>query len=381
MAFSSYLHGIEISEEVKGPPSIKRASTSTIGIVGLGLGSNTGKQLLLTSKKDAMQAFGTGGVLYDAAQANANADQSLTRGLEAIYLQSSPLIIGVQVTNVDQIPKAIEDLQKAQNTVGFSPKIIVAPEHSNTAEVRAMMKVTSEKLRAVSVVESHDKNTATELKDDLVISSRTYMVNSKIRMAVLGETWASACTAGLIAKVDAEKGFFQSPSNSAFNGIEAILNPLSWSLSDPNSEANLYNEVGGATIIRNSSGFCLWGSRTPATKSSDVIEIANKFINVRRITDTINDSIQESLLWAIDKGITKNFVQEVVESVNHFLRELKFVGAIIDGLAWVNPDANTPDKIKEGRIEFDWDYTPLYPAEQIKGRSIITDQYLRGIFV
>ncbi len=94
----------------------------------------------------------------------------------------------------------------------------------------------------------------------------------------------------------------------------------------------------------------------------------------------INDSLLKAHLWAVDRNITKTYIEDVLEGVNNYLRYLKSIGAIIDGNAFVNPELNTPDQIAQGKITFDFDFTPPYPAEHITFRSRMTDEYLEELF-
>ena len=58
------------------------------------------------------------------------------------------------------------------------------------------------------------------------------------------------------------------------------------------------------------------------------------------------------------------------------MRELKSQGYIIDGSAWYDPDANTVDTLKAGKLYIDYDYTPVPPLENLQFRQHITDRYL-----
>jgi phage tail sheath protein FI len=82
----------------------------------------------------------------------------------------------------------------------------------------------------------------------------------------------------------------------------------------------------------------------------------------------------------VDRGITKNYVNDVTEGVNAFLRNMKALGAILGGTCWVDPDLNTPDQIADGHTYFDFDFTPTYPSERVTFRGHLTDGYIASIF-
>jgi hypothetical protein len=90
----------------------------------------------------------------------------------------------------------------------------------------------------------------------------------------------------------------------------------------------------------------------------------------------INDSLLRAHLWAVDRNITKTYVEEVIEGVNAYLRHLKAQGAILGGRCWADPELNSPTAIMEGTVYFDFDFTPPFPAEHITFRSHLVNNYM-----
>lgn len=232
----------------------------------------------------------------------------------------------------------------------------------------------AERLRAVIVADGPNTNDADAIAyaGDFG-SARVYLVDPKVlKTDDTGATvteWSSPAVAGLIAKIDNERGFWWSPSNQTINGIQGTARPIDFTLGDPNARANLLNEMKVATIIRE-DGFRLWGNRTLSSDQRFA------FLCVRRTADIINDSIMANHRWAVDRGITKQYVEDVVEGVNAYLRHLVTIGAILGGKCWADPDVNTPDQIAQGKVYFDFDFTPVYPAEHIIMRSRIVNDYI-----
>lgn len=184
---------------------------------------------------------------------------------------------------------------------------------------------------------------------------------------------SSPAVAGMLAKSDNERGFWWSPSNQNVNGIVGTSRSIDFAMGDRASRANLLNEAKVATTIRE-DGFRLWGNRTLASDPKWA------FLCVVRTADIINDSLQRAHLWAVDRGITKNYVSEVQEGVNAYLRHLVSIGAILGGRCWADKDLNTPDQIAQGKVYFDFDFTPVYPAEHIIFRSHLTNDYITEVF-
>lgn len=183
----------------------------------------------------------------------------------------------------------------------------------------------------------------------------------------------AARVAGLIARIDHERGFWKSPSNEEIYGIGGLARPIDYALGDPNTRANLLNENEIATFIRD-EGWRLWGNRTA---SDDPVWA---FLCVSRTADMVDISIQQAHRWACDEPINKGYVDAVVASVNAYMRQLQTRGAILGGKCWFDPDFNTPADIANGNVTFSYDFTTPYPAERVTFRSTITDSYITSLF-
>jgi phage tail sheath protein FI len=81
----------------------------------------------------------------------------------------------------------------------------------------------------------------------------------------------------------------------------------------------------------------------------------------------------------VDRNITATYLEDVTGGVNAYLAGLTAKGAIIGGRCWADEDLNTPDSIAAGRVYFNFDFTPPYPAERITFRSHLTNAYLANI--
>ncbi len=208
-------------------------------------------------------------------------------------------------------------------------------------------------------------------------NKRVYMVDPRaLRVNGLGEieaASASACVAGVISRTDNERGWWWSPSNQEIFGIVGTERAVDFLMGDATSRANLLNAQNVSTIIRE-NGFRLWGNRTLAADQKWA------FLCVVRTADIIADSLQEAHLWAVDRGITKNYVNDVRDGVNAFLRDLKAKGAILGGQCYLNPELNTETNIAQGRVYWDFDFTPVYPAEHLTFRAHLVNSYITELF-
>lgn len=393
----TFLHGVEVLEIDAGPRPIATVRSSVIGIIGTAPKADADAFPLNTPVMIA-------GSRREAAKlvSGAGADEgTLPAALDSIFDQAGAVIVVVRVekgaTEAETIANVIggvnattgdyEGVQAflgAESKLGVVPRILLAPgfthQRSNNlanAVVSEMVGI-AERLRAVIIADGPNTTdeAAVAYSNDFG-SARVYVVDPWVLKtdsagAIVAKP-ASPCVAGLIAKSDNDRGFWWSPSNQNINGIVGTVRPVDFALGDANARANLLNEQGIATIIRQ-DGYRLWGNRTLSSDPKWV------FLSVRRTADMINDSLLRAHLWAVDRNISKTYIQDVTEGVNAYLRHLTTIGAILGGRCWADPELNTPDQISQGKVYFDFDFTPPFPAEHITFRSKMVNDYLTEIF-
>ena len=399
-----FLHGVEIIEINDGARPIQTVKSSVIGLVGTApQGPVNTPTLILGSRAKAVEIFG--------ANDDANKDYTIPKALDGIFDQAGSMVVVINVadpsnpahlttgsldpaniTSADVVGgvdgttgqyKGVHALLAANSELGVTPRILIAPGFThdmpsgNANPVVSELLGIAENLRAVIIADLPNTNDtdAIDYVGDFG-SARVYPIYPWVKvldsLGVIVEEPASARVAGLIVKSDNERGFWWSPSNLVINGIVGISKPIDFVLGDVNSKANYLNENNIATIIQE-SGFRLWGNRTLSADPKWA------FLQARRTADMINDSLLKAHLWAVDRNITKTYIEDVLEGVNNYLRHLKSIGAIIGGTAFADPELNTPDQIAQGKVSFDFDFTPPYPAEHITFRSKMTDDYLSEI--
>jgi len=399
-----FLHGVEVIELNDGARPIQTVKSSVIGLVGTApQGPVNTPTLILGSRTKAVEIFG--------ANDDANKDYTIPKALDGIFDQAGAMVVVINVadpsnpahlttgsldpaniTSADVVGgvdgttgqyKGVHALLAANSELGVTPRILIAPGFThdmpsgNANPVVSELLGIAENLRAVIIADLPNTNDtdAIDYVGDFG-SARVYPIYPWVKvldsLGAIVEEPASARVAGLIVKSDNERGFWWSPSNLVINGIVGISKPIDFVLGDVNSKANYLNENNIATIIQE-SGFRLWGNRTLSADPKWA------FLQARRTADMINDSLLKAHLWAVDRNITKTYIEDVLEGVNNYLRHLKSIGAIIGGTAFADPELNTPDQIAQGKVSFDFDFTPPYPAEHITFRSKMTDDYLSEI--
>ena len=401
---TQFLHGVEVIEINDGARPIQTVKSSVIGLVGTApQGPVNTPTLILGSRAKAVEIFG--------ANDDTNKDYTIPKALDGIFDQAGAMVVVINVadpsnpahlttgsldpaniTSADVVGgvdgttgqyKGVHALLAANSALGVTPRILIAPGFThdmpsgNANPVVSELLGIAENLRAVIIADLPNTNDtdAIDYVGDFG-SARVYPIYPWVKvldsLGAIVEEPASSRVAGSIVKSDNERGFWWSPSNLVINGIVGISKPIDFVLGDVNSKANYLNENNIATIIQE-SGFRLWGNRTLSADPKWA------FLQARRTADMINDSLLKAHLWAVDRNITKTYIEDVLEGVNNYLRHLKSIGAIIGGTAFADPELNTPDQIAQGKVSFDFDFTPPYPAEHITFRSKMTDDYLNEI--
>ena len=385
---SGIFHGVEVIELDQGTRPIKTVTSSVIGLIGTAPGADAvkfplNKPVLIAGKRS------------EAAPLVANVvdgkEGTLPAAIDGIFDQVGAVVVVIRVeegaTPADTLTNVIgSDLSAeyegihaflgAESVLGVTPRILAAPGFSQETAVATGLIAAAERLRAVVIADGPNTNDADAVTyEGNFGSKRLFLVDPHVQVFKDGATVtepASARVAGLIAKSDNERGFWWSPSNQVINGITGTARSIDFQLGNDASRANLLNKSNIATIIRQ-DGFRLWGNRT--TSGDDKWA----FLSVVRTADMVNDSLLRAHLWAVDRNITKTYIEDVTNGVQSFLDSLKAQGAILGGKIWADEDLNTKENIQAGKIYFNFDFTPPTPAEHIVFRSILTNDYLEEL--
>lgn len=378
-----FLHGVNVIEVTSGARAVRTAKSSVIGVIGTAPDADEQKfplsspVLIAGSLKEAAKLgkrgtlpFAVNGIFSQIGatvvvirvEESKNSEPELKEG------ETAANIIG----GVDEETGEYQGIQaflSSESTAHVAPRILIAPQFTHQLPEGSVNPVVSalisiaEKLRAIIVADGPNTNDEEAIRwRKSVGSSRVYVVDPWVKVFEGEEKPPSPFVAGLIAKIDSEQGFWQSPSNKEINGIVGTSRAIDFTLGDTSCRANHLNENEVTTIIHQ-NGYRLWGNRTCSNDERWA------FLPVRRTADLINDSLLRAHLWAVDRNITKTYIDDVIEGVNSYLASLKAQGAIISGKCYATPELNTPANIASGKVYFDFEFTPPYPAEQITFRS------------
>ncbi|WP_375592172.1 phage tail sheath subtilisin-like domain-containing protein [Chitiniphilus eburneus] len=384
MPTPSFFHGVTVTLIDTGPRPIAIPSSSIVGLVdtytpGAGL-AEPNRPILLTSYREAVAAFGASSAIAQAAQ--------------AIYTRASAVIVAIGVAaagddaaltsaiiggvDIDGHRTGLQALLDGKSVHNAQPRLIIAPGHSSKQAVATAMDALAAKLRAIAIVDgpNTDDEAALAYAENFG-SKRIYLVDPGVKV------WdtqadaealvpASAYTAGLFAWTDKEYGFWASPSNKEFVGIVGTRRPVEFLDGDETCRANLLNAANITTIIRD-GGYRLWGNRTLSSDPKWA------FVTRVRTVDIVMDAILYAHKWAVDRSITKTYVDDVTAGLEAFMRDLKAQGAIINFEVYPDPDLNTASQLEQGRVYWNIRFTDVPPAENPIFRVEVTNQWITEV--
>ncbi len=383
------LHGIELISGDSGSRPMKIAETSVIGLVGTAPDADPLKFPLNTPVLVA-------GRRTEAAGLDTVGDGlgTLPGAMDSIFDQIGAAVVVIRVdvganavetkTNViggvdaNEERSGIEALLSARSVLGVTPKITISPGFSNDIDVANALLIVAQRLRGFAYLDGPNTTDAAARlyvdnfggdsgKHGMLIDPYVSVWDSAASANAYRS--ASAVAAGVRVKTDINKGPHYAISNQVIDGINGTQRPIDFVMGDVNSRANLLND-GNVTTIIQEDGFRIWGSRTLNTSDAKWA-----FETSVRIDMLIKDTIQQNLLWAVDKPINKRLLEDVSDSVNNFLRQLVAFGWILGGECWIDPDKNDESALSSGRVYFKYDFTVPAPAEYLGLESLHVDSY------
>lgn len=407
-----YLHGVEVIEAASNWQPIQTVDASTIGLIGtapdadaeifpintlrlIGGASNAiTTSTTRLSATNALSALGSRGTLPTALASIFT--QAITQVvlIRVVEGESEADTINHFIGGIDSDTDHYTGVQAflgSQSQLSTTPRLLIAPNFTHqrpNAEpnpvIKALLPI-AEQLRAIIIADGcnttdeaainwrNDWNSARIFVIDPWVFPTSWMnfqrkvENNKIMGTSEKSQLASPekkplppspFVAGLMAKVDAEEGFWVSPSNHVIEGVSGLSRPVDFALGQTQSRANRLNEAAIATIIHE-GGYRLWGNRTCSRDPQWA------FLSVRRTADLLHASLIQAHLWAVDRNLTRTYASDVAERVNAYLARLKSRGAILAGECVPDAERNTPTLLGSGQVNFRLQFTPPYPAERI----------------
>jgi len=365
-------HGIFINEPLTGGRPLSDVSSAVIGLVATAADADAvafplDKPVLITDVRAALAKAGTNGTLSKALQEIAN--------------QTSPVLVVVRVApGVDAAATetavigamsgpsytGMKALLAAEVQLGVKPRILGTPGF-NSQNVTTALATLAQQLRGSAYAQvTGDGDVADAVTYREEFSQRELMLIDNDFTGWTGR--AIACALGLRAKIDEETGWHKTLSNVGVNGVSGTVYDRHFDIQDATSAVGVLNAADVTSIVR-WNGYRFWGNRT----CSD--EPLFAFESTVRTAQVLRDTIAEGLGWAIDKPLTRQLSRDIVETINAKFRAYISQGRMIGGSAWVDPAQNTPVSLASGKLTIDYDYTPCAPLEDLTLNQRITDRY------
>jgi len=190
----------------------------------------------------------------------------------------------------------------------------------------------------------------------------TYFPWLVTRDPVSGETITappSGHMAGVWARTDATRGVHKAPANAPVIGALDLVRPIS------KGDQELLNPA-GVNCIRyfSGEGILVWGARTLAPEASEF-----RYINVRRLTNMIKESILEGSRWAVFEPNHHPLWSALRRDANAFLMNVWRDGALIGRtpeeafFVKCDEETNPPEVRDAGMVVTIIGIAPVKPAE------------------
>ncbi|PID66595.1 MAG: phage tail protein [Gammaproteobacteria bacterium] len=370
---TSYKHGITTIEDNSGSRPTTPFSTSVIGLVATAPNADAtalplNEPVLFTNIYEAMTVAGSDGTLLN--------------NLTEIHGQVRPRIVIVRVAQgatVDETKAntlaGIQALEVSSSRIGITPRILIAGFLDEHVEVANALASAAQKLNGFayasavgdSVTEAINYRQSFAQRELELLWPNHMGIDAKTGISI--EKPAVAIAAGMRALIDEKHGWHHSISNMPVNGVAALSHDVSWSLTDPATDAAVLNE-NQITTFASRGGYRLWGLRTCSSDNLFAFE------TTVRSGQIIREIIADALEWAVDKPMSVQLVRDIIATINAEIRSRVALGHLVGGRAWYDEEANSPTTLKGGKLIIHYDYTPVPPLEDLTLIQKITDQYL-----
>jgi phage tail sheath protein FI len=376
MPTTDYFHGTRVFKTGETTRPITVDDYSTVGAVLIAPNADPDvfpedvATTIFTNDAEARTALGAGGNVD--AVLDAIDDQGVVAELQVVRVALGDGTGQTQIENtIANIVGSGADYSgvHAFKQASKAAKLIIAPGYTSQRISNAKNPVAAElegictRLKAIKILDTPDatKEAAETYREDFPDDPRAYLFHPSVKVlsgSSIVTQPGSGRVAGLFVKKDKLVGGpHESPSNQTIGGIVGGSRPISYYPGEPDSEANWLNEKRIATL---KNGFTLWGNETCALDPID------RFVNVVRVQDLVDDAVIKGFDWAIDKNLSVPLGTAIIQSLQSFLDELVAKGAILGGRAWFQRDLNSNESLATGVLRLEYDREPPAPLQDLQ---------------
>lgn len=166
--------------------------------------------------------------------------------------------------------------------------------------------------------------------------------------------------AGIWARSDATRGVHKAPANEPVRGALNLTRRIT------DSEQAALND-NGVNVIRffQGEGILVWGARTYSPKGDALW----RYLNVRRLFNMIEESIEEGTRWIVFEPNNRDLWAAIRRDVEAFLIQFWRDGALFGRtpaeafFVKCDDETNTPATIQAGKVIIEVGIAPVRPAE------------------
>ena len=169
---------------------------------------------------------------------------------------------------------------------------------------------------------------------------------------------ACGAIAGQIASTDLSRGVWKAPAGiaTALAGVKSLEVKLS------DGENGILNPL-GINCLRTFPilGTVIWGART--LDGADAEQSDYKYVNVRRLTLFIEESLVRGTKWAVFEPNDETLWSSLRTGIGSFMADLSRQGAFYDYQVLCDKSTTTPRDIELGVVNVIVAFAPVKPAE------------------
>lgn len=262
---------------------------------------------------------------------------------------------------------------------GNDAKILCCPKFGQTATMSRYLESLGDKLGAIPYLQAPRKTTPSKAITgrgpqgtiNFNTGAKSYLFFDHVND---GEELATHAV-GVRMWVDVNMGYWHSISNKELKGIVSTEIPLTARIDDIQSETNQLNSKGITTVFNSfGTGYKVWGNRLANFPSLSTG--LDSFEVCWRTKLLIDEAIRRAAIVFVDKGISPETIDSVLESVDAFLRSNTGANRpLLGGAVWWS-ESNNESELAQGHYYIRYKFTPKVPGERITFQSEMTSEYL-----
>jgi len=363
--------GVQIKEVRLGPPPIAGVGTSTAGFVGAAPKKRFLSEARLITSADQFTATYIAADPAVAGDKDADTSTPLSRAVLGFFANGGSLcyVVNVDPSTPADIVNGIKLLEVIDEVA-----IIAAPGQTDATVYQELEDQAFRTGDRFAILDPPAKVDIAKLTKggssrpaDSIYSALYYpriLVGKNLEKDPATEfITPTGHIAGVYARTDAARGVHKAPANEKILGALGVEHMLT------DSDQNALNADGVNLLRVFSEGTVIWGART--LLANDAADRTYMYVNIRRLVNYIEESLQEGLRWAVFEPNNLPLRQQITRSVRGFLdgvwRDGALFGATAEEAYYVRfPEMFNRDEDRAlGKLTIEIGLRVSYPAEFI----------------